>query len=159
MISWTSRSSIPWLLHTFILQPAPLAMQRDPDKRRDYFADHSCPGYAFRAICLETLGRFSPSAVERNALQSHSRRLPPARTSACHLLRQSVLPAVRGVVQSPVSHAYHCSGPPHRAQGFRLDRRCAAALSGGSALGVRVQPRVLLESGNVLVLVVRCLLL
>jgi hypothetical protein len=55
----TSRSSITWLLSTFVPQPAPpghAAALRDADKRREYFVDHSCPGYAFRAISFETLG-------------------------------------------------------------------------------------------------------
>jgi hypothetical protein len=40
-----------------------------------------------------------------------------------------------------------------------MDQRRAAALAGGSALGVRVQPRALLDTGNVSVPVVHCLLL
>jgi hypothetical protein len=44
--------------------PGHAAALRDADKRRDYFADHNCPGDAFRAISFETLGRFSPGAMQ-----------------------------------------------------------------------------------------------
>jgi hypothetical protein len=36
-------------------------------QRRDYYADHACPGYAFRAISFETLGRFSAGAMQSSA--------------------------------------------------------------------------------------------
>jgi hypothetical protein len=44
--------------------PGHAAALRDADKRRDYFADHNCPGYAFRAISFETLGQFRPGAMQ-----------------------------------------------------------------------------------------------
>jgi hypothetical protein len=44
--------------------PGHAAALRDADKRRDSFADHICPGYAFRAISFESLGRFSPGAMQ-----------------------------------------------------------------------------------------------
>jgi hypothetical protein len=56
----TSCSSFPWLLPTFVPPPAPW----DANKRQDYFADHNCPGYAFRAICFETFGQLSPGAMQ-----------------------------------------------------------------------------------------------
>jgi hypothetical protein len=40
------------------------AALRDAEKRRDYFADHDCPGFAFRAISFETLGWCSPEAMQ-----------------------------------------------------------------------------------------------
>jgi hypothetical protein len=58
--SLTSCSSFPWLLPTFVPPPAPW----DANKRQDYFADHNCPGYAFRAICFETFGQLSPGAMQ-----------------------------------------------------------------------------------------------
>jgi hypothetical protein len=44
--------------------PGHAAALRDADMRWDYFADHNCPEYAFRAISFETLGRFSPGAMQ-----------------------------------------------------------------------------------------------
>jgi hypothetical protein len=44
--------------------PGHAAAPRDAGKRRDCFADHNCPGYAFRVICFETLGQFSPGAMQ-----------------------------------------------------------------------------------------------
>jgi hypothetical protein len=44
--------------------PGHAAALRDADKRRDYYADHACPGYAFRAVSFETLGRFSPGTMQ-----------------------------------------------------------------------------------------------
>jgi hypothetical protein len=42
----------------------PYPVMGETVRRRDYYTDHACPGYAFRAICFETLGRFSPSAMQ-----------------------------------------------------------------------------------------------
>jgi hypothetical protein len=44
--------------------PGHAVILRDADKHSDYYAHHACPGYAFRAISFETLGRFSPSAMQ-----------------------------------------------------------------------------------------------
>jgi hypothetical protein len=44
--------------------PGHAAALRDADERRDYFADHKCPRYVFRAISFATLGRFSPGAMQ-----------------------------------------------------------------------------------------------
>jgi hypothetical protein len=44
--------------------PGHAAALRDADKHRDYYADHNCPGYAFRAISFGTLGRFSPGTMQ-----------------------------------------------------------------------------------------------
>jgi hypothetical protein len=41
---------------------------RDADKHRDYYADHACPGYAFRSISVESLGRFS-FKISRSTMQ------------------------------------------------------------------------------------------
>jgi hypothetical protein len=110
-----------------------------------------------------------------------------AGASLCHLLLQCVQPAVRGVVPLPVSHADRCSGLklPPCARGFRLDQGRAANLSGVCESPVTVTWIDLLfvvvsrflpcrcnnlrrlhtrragvrESGNLLVLVVCCLLL
>jgi hypothetical protein len=43
--------------------PGHAAALRDADKRRNY-TDHVYPGYALRAISFETLGRFSPCAMQ-----------------------------------------------------------------------------------------------
>jgi hypothetical protein len=45
---------------------------RDADKRRDYFADHNCPRYAYRAISFETLGQFSPGAMQFLCKATHA---------------------------------------------------------------------------------------
>jgi hypothetical protein len=93
------------------------AALRDADKRWDYFADHSCPGYALRAIPFQTLGRFSLHAMQFLCEATHAAFLQPA----CRLLRQCVPAAVRGAVLLPISHANRCSGPPHRTHGLRLN--------------------------------------
>jgi hypothetical protein len=66
-----SQAAVPYRRHKLypMLQhaarnPGHAAALRDADKRRDYYADHDCPGYAFRAISVETLGRFSPGAMQ-----------------------------------------------------------------------------------------------
>jgi hypothetical protein len=41
--------------------PDHAAAPLDIDKRRDYYAVHACPVYAFRAMSIETLERISPS--------------------------------------------------------------------------------------------------
>jgi hypothetical protein len=51
-------------IHSAARTPGHDAALRDPAKRRHYFADPNCPGYAFRATSFETLGRFSPSAMQ-----------------------------------------------------------------------------------------------
>jgi hypothetical protein len=51
-------------VHLAARTPGHAAARRDADKRRDYYADHNCPGYMFRAISFETLGRYSPGAMQ-----------------------------------------------------------------------------------------------
>jgi hypothetical protein len=53
-------------------------------------------------------------------------------------------------------HHQHSPLQGNRTHRFRLDPGRTAALTGGSALGVRVQLRVLFVSGGVLVLIVSC---
>jgi hypothetical protein len=53
-------------------------------------------------------------------------------------------------VPIPVSYAHRCSGPPHRTHGFWLDPGAAAALTRGSALGMRVQLRGFASVGRCL---------
>jgi hypothetical protein len=62
--------------------PGHAAALRDADKRRDYYADHACPGYAFRAISFETLGRFSPGAMQFLSGATHAAFLQPGHQSA-----------------------------------------------------------------------------
>jgi hypothetical protein len=52
--------------------PGHAAALGDADKRRDYYADHACPGYAFRALSFETLGRFSPGTMQFLSEATHA---------------------------------------------------------------------------------------
>jgi hypothetical protein len=75
MFSLRPPSSVPWLLRTFISLLAPrAALLRfwDTDKRRDYLADHACPGYAFRAKIFDILGDFSPGAMQFLCAATHT---------------------------------------------------------------------------------------
>jgi len=44
--------------------PGSAALRRDRDKRTAYFRDHDCPGYHFRPLSFESLGRYSPGAMQ-----------------------------------------------------------------------------------------------
>jgi hypothetical protein len=50
--------------HAAARTPGHVASLWDADKRQDYYADHACPRYAFRAISFEILGRFSSGAMQ-----------------------------------------------------------------------------------------------
>jgi hypothetical protein len=52
--------------------PGHAAAHRGADKRRDYYTDHAGPGYAFRAISIKTLGRFSPGAMQFLCRATHA---------------------------------------------------------------------------------------
>jgi hypothetical protein len=52
--------------------PGHAAALQDADKRRDYYADHACLGYTFRAISFETLGRFSPGTMQFLCKATHA---------------------------------------------------------------------------------------
>jgi hypothetical protein len=52
--------------------PGHAAARRDADKRREYYADHNCPGYAFRPLSFETLGRFSSGAMQFISEATHA---------------------------------------------------------------------------------------
>jgi hypothetical protein len=44
--------------------PGQAEARLDAHKRRDKCEDHQCSSYAFRGITFETLGRFSPGAMQ-----------------------------------------------------------------------------------------------
>jgi hypothetical protein len=54
----------------------------DADKHRDYNADHTCPGYVFRTKSFETLGRFSPGAMQFLCEATHAALPQPGRHRA-----------------------------------------------------------------------------
>jgi hypothetical protein len=60
--------------------PGHAAALRDADKRRDYFADHNCPGYAF--ISFETFARFSPGAMQFLCEATHAASPQPGHQRA-----------------------------------------------------------------------------
>jgi hypothetical protein len=44
----------------------------DADKRREYYTDHACPGYACRAISFEALGQISTGAMQLLCEATHA---------------------------------------------------------------------------------------
>jgi hypothetical protein len=52
--------------------PGHAAALRDADKRRDYYADHACLGYEFRALSFEHLRQFSPGTMQILSEATHA---------------------------------------------------------------------------------------
>jgi hypothetical protein len=76
--------------------PGHAAALRDADKSRDYYADHACPGYAFRAISFEALGRFRPGAMQFLCEATHAAFPQPGhQRDACFANVYHQLPVVQ----------------------------------------------------------------
>jgi hypothetical protein len=133
--------------------PGHAAAFRDADKRRDYFADHNCPGYTFRAISFETFRQFSLGAMRFLCAATHAAFPQPGHQRAvCFVNVKRQL----SVVQCHyLFRMLTATAGPNTAR-FRLHPGRAAALTRGSALDMRVQLRAFFVKGGVLVPIVCC---
>jgi hypothetical protein len=117
--------------------PGHASALRDASKLRDCFADHNCPGYAFRAISLETLGRFCPGAKQFLCEATHAAFPQPGHQRAvCFANVYRQLSVVQCSYLSRMLTSAVGLHTAHTAFGWI---RGAAALTRGSALGMQMQ--------------------
>jgi hypothetical protein len=123
-------------------------------KRRKYFADNDCPGYAFRTISFESLERFGPGAMQFHCEATHA-ALPHSGHQRAVCL--AIVFCQLSVVQCRcLSRTLTAAAGLLHTHGFQLDPGLATALDRGSALGMQMQLRALFLYGGVVVLIVCC---